>query len=148
MGPHSWDGGLSATSVFWAVEIPDGSAHVDLDSGTASLHVKNICVYDAFTVANSIMGVNRTVNQVKGIINSLEIEWSGITTIETANEPVNKMRGPFVENRAQIAVTATTPRTMVTSLSNGHGFRFVSDPAPTSVNHFALIGHEQNGIFF
>jgi hypothetical protein len=148
LGPHSWDGGLSATSVFWAVEIPDGSAHVDLDSGTAALHVKNVCVYDAFTVANSIMGVNRTVNQVKGIINSLEIEWSGITTIETADEPVNRMRGTFVENTAQIAVTATTPRTMVTSLSNGHGFRFVSDPAPTSVNHFALIGHEQNGIFF
>ena len=148
MGPHSWDGGLSATSVFWAVEIPDGSAHVDLDSGTASLHVRNVCVFDAFTVANSIMGVNRTVNQVMGIINSLDIEWSGVTKSGTANEPVNKMRGTFVENRAEIAVTASTPRTMVTSLSNGHGFRFVSDPASTSVNNFALIGHEQNGIFF
>jgi hypothetical protein len=148
LGPHSWDGGLSATSVFWAVEIPNGSAHTNLDSGNASLHVNNVCVYDAFTVPNSIMGVNRTVNQVKGIINSLEIDWSGITTVETANEPVNRMRGTFVEGTAQIAVTATTPRTMVTALSNGHGFRFVSDPASTSVNHFALIGYEQNGIFY
>jgi hypothetical protein len=149
LGPHSWDGGLSATTVFWAVAIPNGSAHVDLDSGSASLHAKNICVFDAFTVANSIMGVNRTVNPVQGIINSLEIEWSGTGGTPTAaNEPVNQMRGAFVEDTARIEVTATTPRTAMTALSNGHGFRFVSDPASTSVSHFALIGHEQNGIFF
>lgn len=121
---------------------------MDLDEGTASLHVQNVCVYDAFTVSNSIMGVNRPVNQVKGIINSLDIDWSGIITSETANQSTNKMRGTFVENTAKIAVTATTPRTAVTALSNGHGFRFASDPASTSVNHFAVIGHEQNGVFF
>ena len=121
---------------------------MDLDEGSASLHVENACVYDAFTVANSIMGVSRPVNQVKGIINSLDIDWSGIIMTETANQSTNKMRGTFVENTAKIAVTATTPRTAVTALSNGHGFRFVSDPASTSVNHFALIGHEQNGFFF
>lgn len=121
---------------------------MDLDEGTASLHVENLCVYDAFTVANSILGVNRPVNQVKGIINSLRIEWSGIFTRDTANQPLNKMRGNFVENAARIAVTATTPMTAVTALSNGHGFRFVSDPASTSISHFAEIGEEQNGIFF
>jgi hypothetical protein len=140
---------VSATTVFWVVEIPDGSAQVDLDSGSASLHAENICVLDAFTIANSAAGVNRPVNQVKGIINSLEIEWSGTGGTPTAtNEPLNQMRGTFVENTAQVAVTATTPRTAVTSLSNGHGFQFVSDPASTSVNNFALIGFEQNGIFY
>ena len=149
MGFHSWDGGLSATNVFWAIEIPEGSAHVDLDAASASLHVENACVYDAFTVANSVMGVARLVNQVKGIINSLQIDWSGTgMPLMPANEPANKMRGSFVENTAKIAVTATTPRTEVTALSNGDGFRFVSDPASTSVNHFALIGHETNGRFY
>jgi hypothetical protein len=148
LGPHSWDGGLSPTSVFWAVRVPNGAAHVNLNRGTASLHVENVCVFEAFTVANSIMGVNRTVNLVLGIINALDIEWSGITTMETANQPLNQMRGTFVEGTASIAVTATTPRTMVSALSNGHGFRFVSDPASTSVNHFALIGQEQNGVYF
>ena len=148
MGPHSWDGGVSATTVFWAIHIPEGSTHVDLEAGTASLHVENACVYDAFTVPNSVMGVNRTVNQAKGIINSLEMEWSGIIKRDSANEPVNKMRGSFVENTARIAVTATTPMTMVTALSNGHGFRFVSDPASTSVSNFAQIGQERNGIFY
>ena len=139
---------MSPTDVFWVATIPEGSVHVDLDEGSASLRVKNMCVYDAFTVPNSIMGVNRPVNQVKGIIDSLEIEWSGIFSRDTANEPVNKMRGNFVENKARIAVTATTPKSAVTALSNGHGFRFVSDPASTSVSHFAEIGEERNGIYF
>jgi len=121
---------------------------VDLQAGTASLHVENACVYDAFTVPNSILGVNRPVNQVKGIFNSLDMEWSGIIKRDTANEPVNQMRGSFVENTATIAVTATTPITIVTALSNGHGFRFVSDPASTSVSNFAQIGDERNGIFY
>ena len=105
-------------------------------------------MYDAFTVANSVQGVNRPVNQVAGIINSLDIEWSGILSTETANEPINQLRGSFVEGTAKIAATATTPRTMVTALSNGHGFSFVSDPASTSVSNFALVGMEQNGIYF
>ena len=122
---------------------------MDLDAGSASLQVENLCVYDAFTVPNSIMGVNRPVNQVKGIIDKLKIEWSGISRRLSANESVNQMRGNFVENnRATIAVTATTLKTAVTSLSNGHGFRFVSDPASTSVSHFAEIGEEWNGVFF
>jgi len=140
---------LSATDVFWVTPIPEGSVDVDLDAGSASLQVENLCVYDAFTVPNSIMGVNRPVNQVKGIIDKLKIEWSGISRRLSANESVNQMRGNFVENnRATIAVTATTPKTAVTSLSNGHGFRFVSDPASTSVSHFAEIGEEWNGVFF
>jgi hypothetical protein len=135
--------------VFWAAAIPLGSVHVDLDEGHARLHVENLCVYDAFTVPMSIMGVNRPVNQVKGILNKLDIEWSGVSRRLSANQPVNMMRGNFVENnRATIAVTATTPKTAVTALSNGHGFRFVSDPASTSVSHFAEIGQEFNGVFY
>jgi hypothetical protein len=148
LGPHAWDGGLSPTSVFWAVRIPNGGAHVDLDRGTASLHVRNICVFDAFTVPNSIMGVNRPVNLVLGSIDALDIEWSGIQNPQPANQSVNRMRGTFGEGIASIAVKASTPRTMVTTLSNGHGFSFVSDPASTSVNHFALVGQEQNGVYY
>ena len=119
---------------------------MNLDAGTASLHLEDACVYDAFTVPNSVMGVDRPVNQAKGIINSLEMEWSGIIKRDSANEPVNQMRGNFVENTAKIAVTATTPKTAVTTLSNGHGFRFVSEATITS--NFAQIGQEQNGVFF
>jgi hypothetical protein len=110
--------------------------------------VRNLCVYEAFTVPNSLAGVNRPVNLVKGIIESLDIEWSGVISRDTANQPVNRMRGTFVENTATISVTASTPRTEVTPLSNGHGFRFVSHPAATDLSNFAQIGFEQNGIFY
>lgn len=121
---------------------------MDLDDGSASLHLENLCVYDAFTVANSLLGLNRPVNLVKGIINSLRMEWRGALSMDTANQSANKMRGKFVENTATIEVTATTPRTEPTALSNGHGFRFVSDPASTSFSNFAQIGEERNGAFF
>ena len=139
---------MAPTNVVWVARVPEGSAHVDLDDGTASLHVENLCVYDAFTVANSLMGLTRPVNLVKGIINSLHMEWTGVLSRDTANESANKMRGRFVENTATIEVIATTPRTEVTTLSNGHGFRFVSDPASTSISNFAQIGEERNGVFF
>jgi hypothetical protein len=161
---HSWDGGLSPTSVVWAVRIPNGSGKVNLDQGTASLHVQNVCVFDAFTVPNSLAGVNRTIPLVLGTIDLLRIEWSGLTTVENANQSANQMRGTFVEcatagpgcGGATIEVVATTPRSPVTllpngtTLSSGHGFRFVSDPPKPAdtVNHFALIGQEQNGVFY
>ena len=103
---------------------------------------------DAFIIPNSLQGVNRAVNQARGIINSLQIDWNGMIKVDSANQPANKMRGTFVENTATISVTATTPKTAVTALSNGHGFQFVSDPPSTSVSNFAQIGHEQNGVFF
>jgi hypothetical protein len=134
--------------VVWALRIPNGSAHANVDRGTASLHVRELCVFDAFTVPNSLAGVNRAVNLVLATFNSLEMEWTATGAPQTVNEPVNHMRGTFVEATATIEVTATTPGTLETTLSNGHGFRFVSDPAATTISHFALIGREQNGVYY
>ena len=143
MGPHSYDAGISPTGFFWATQVPDRSVRVDLNAGTASLHAENICVFDAFTVANSLTASRPMGNLVKGIINSLRLEWSGVTRRVTGfADSTDKFRGDFVENSARIEVTATTP------LSTGHGFRFVSDHAATSVSHFAQIGEEHNGTFF
>ena len=159
MGAHSSDEGLSPTTVFWAVRVPNGAAHVDLNRGTASLHVERACVFDAFTVGNSIARVNRSTERIltthTGKLFMPDAGNPGMGPPPTPpdrveyeiNEPVNRMRGTFGEGTATIEVTATTPRTMVTGLSNDHGFRFVSDPASTSVNHFALIGRERNGVW-
>lgn len=105
-------------------------------------------MFDAFTVPNSIAGVNRAVNLVLATFNSLEMEWTATGAPQTVNEPVNQMRGTFIEATATIEVTATTPRTLETTLSNGHGFRFTSDPAATTISDFALIGEEQNGVYY
>jgi len=151
---HSWDAGVSPTSVAWVARVPEGSAHIDLDDGTASLHLRNVCVFDAFTVANSLNTARPLGNLVKGIVNSLDIRWSGINrVVSNFSDSANCFRGNFVENTATIAVTATTPPNIVTGLpgcatNKLDGFRFVSGPASGNVSDFAQIGHEHNGIFF
>ena len=129
--------------VFWTTPLPPGTAKVDLAAGTASLKAKNICsVFDAFTVANSV-SPGRSLGFVSGIINSLDIEWSGVTkSFPPIHDCANHFMGNFFQiGSVTIAVTATTP------VSTGHGFRFVSDPASTIVN-YAQIGQESNGVFF
>ncbi len=52
-------------------------------------------------------------------------------------DQVNHFRGRFIEDTATVKFTVEEP-----------GFRFVSDPANTSVNEFSEIGRERNGSFF
>ncbi len=129
--------------VFWTTPLPPGSAKVDLVGGTASLKANNICsVFDAFTVPNSV-SLGRPLGFASGIINSVDIEWSGVTkSFLGIHDSTNQFMGDFFQiGNVTIAVTATTPK------STGHGFRFVSDPATTTVN-YAEIGSESNGSFF
>jgi hypothetical protein len=123
--------------------VPEDSGEVDLDDGTAEFHAEDICaVFDAFTVANSVSS-DRPLGYASGRIDSVEIEWSGITkSFIGVHDTVNHFAGDFFQiGSVTIEVTATTPK------STGHGFRFISNPATTKVN-FALIGRERNGVFF
>ena len=142
MGLHSYDPGISPTLVVWATPIPAGSARVDVEDGTAELHVRNICsVFDVFTVPNSLDPTRPLGNIVSAVIDSLDMEWSGVTrSIIGFSDPVNQFSGDFFETSATIKVTVTTRK------STGHGFRFVSS-ATTTVG-FAQIGRETNGVFF
>jgi hypothetical protein len=126
----------------WLSPIPKGGARVDLDGGTAELHVRNICsVFDAFAVSNSLDPTHPLGNIVSAVIESLDMQWSGVTrSIIGFSDPVNQFSGDFFETSASINVTATTKK------STGHGFRFVSS-ATTKVN-FAQIGRETNGAYF
>ena len=139
---HSYDAAVSPTLVMWVTPIPEGGAKSDLDAGTAELHVRNVCsVFDAFSVANSLTPTHPLGNIVSAVIDSLDMQWSGVTrSIIGFGDPVNQFSGDFFETSATIAVTATTKK------STGHGFRFVSS-ATTKVN-FAQIGRETNGAFF
>lgn len=126
----------------WSSRIPKGGASVDLDGGTAELHVRNICsVFDAFAVSNSLNPTHPLGNIVSAVIDSVDMHWSGVTRgIPGFSDPANRFSGDFFETSATISVTATTKK------STGQGFRFVSS-ATTKVN-FAQIGRETNGVFF
>lgn len=142
MGPHSYDPGISQTLVVWVTPIPDGSVQVDLSQAEASLHARNICILDAFTVENSLTVSRPLGNPVAATIESLDMRWTGIHRRVSFSDSTDKFAGDFVEDSATIKVVVTTLP------STGHGFRFVSDPARTTITNFAQIGSEHNGVFF
>jgi len=150
LGPHSYDPGVSENDVMWTTEIPDSSVDFDFTEEEASLHLKNVLIFDAFTVPNSL-NTFHPMGKVHAIINSLRMEWRGTTNRRSHEDCVDAFRGEFLENRATIEVVVTTPPTAARACNptkGMHGFRFVSDPAHTSVSHFAQIGRERNGVFF
>jgi hypothetical protein len=104
--------------------------------------VRNVCsVLDTFTVENSLTPTRPLGNPVSALIESLDIEWSGVTrSVLGFSDPVNQFAGDFFETSASIRLAVRT------LASTGHGFRFVSS-ATTTVN-FAQFGRERNGSFF
>src|SRR5262249_50179414 len=109
-----------------------------------------VLVFDAFTVPNSL-NTFHPLGKVSAVINSLRIEWRGTTVRRTHTDCPDAFRGEFFENVATIEVVATTPEGAARACPQTaprHGFRFESDPARTSVSHFAQIGRERNGVFF
>ncbi|PYQ33222.1 MAG: hypothetical protein DMF57_10215 [Acidobacteria bacterium] len=133
----------------WSTPIPNGSAKVNLKKGTASLSVKDALVFDAFTVPNSL-DTAHPLGKVNAIIDSLRMEWTTAFT-KSWTDCADGFQGDFFEGKATIEVTATTPTVPATTCPPNpgrNGFRFVSNPATTSISHFAQIGSERNGVFF
>jgi hypothetical protein len=152
LGPHSWDPGITPSLVFWTTPVTRGSVKVDLDEERASLQAKNIRVFDSFTLIPNAIDPNHPAGHVNSIINSLRMEWRNTTRATTFdNCDPNAFRGNYFEDSATIQVIATTPpRPAATCPATParHGFRFVSNPANTSVSRFAQIGREHNGVFY
>ncbi len=113
--------------------------------------MKNILVFDAFTVPNALDEAHPG-GRVNSIINSLRIRWRDTTReVSFSNCDPNGFSGDYLENSATIEVIATTPRTAARTCPPAparDGFRFVSDPGDTTISHFSLIGRERSGVFF
>lgn len=144
MGPHAYIPGTSPTGVFWTTPVPEHSIKVSLEEGTASLHLRNVPVFDYFTVPNSLDPVHLQ-GVAAATLHTLQVEWSGVTQHHEYNDPASTFAGVFLETAARISVVATTSAVPAHDI---HGFRFVSDPLETSSSSFAEIGQEQNGAFF
>jgi hypothetical protein len=111
--------------------------------------VKDVLVFDTFTVPNSLDAHHPMGPKVNAIINSLRIDWSGTIMRRSHTDCVDAFRGEFFEDSATIEVTATTlpiPAGECPPRKAMPGFRFVS--TKTTLVHFAQIGRERNGVFF
>jgi hypothetical protein len=141
LGPHSYDPGFSITGVLWIVPIPLDSIQVDPGAGTASMEISNITLSDTFTIDNSFSMMDPFAT---GVIDSLRVEWAGVTRRVRFSDPVNTFQGLFLQGAARGEVQLRT----LPGGAGGTGFTFSSGPLSSSSSSYAEVAQEQNGVFF
>jgi len=131
---HSYDFGIHPypDGLFWIARIPHDNVQVNLDRARARLRLDDAEVLDWTTIANSVANGHSVPARI-----SLDIRWSGVKRRVEVADAEDGFAGVFLEDTATIEFTAEQ-----------EGFAFVSDPAETSITHFAEIGEERNGVFF
>jgi hypothetical protein len=107
-----------------------------MGAGKASMKAKNLALSDFFTIPNALFRF-QTPASVPAVC-SFDIQWSGpVTDRSHVDDPDVGFAGEFLLNQA----------TMTWSAVRDDGFRFVSDPSPTT-SAFAQLGQMRNGVFF
>jgi hypothetical protein len=124
-GIHPYPGGL-----FWTEPIlPVG--HAELGRGSARMTATDLPVTDFGSIPNALFHFAPS-HEAKC---SFDIQWNGPVT-GTSDVSTKGSTGELVMTNA----------TMTWSGSNSTGFKFVSNPSPTT-NAFAQLGHVTNGVF-
>ena len=116
---------------------------IHLGEGMASLRLRDVPVMDAHDLYNNLtnghgfppLGIP-PVAPVPAMV-SLDIEWSGIIDSAKVVNVMQSFRGQFVKTGATIDWSAESAN-----------FAFQSESPNPARNLYALIGHEQNGVFF
>ena len=123
---------------------------VDFDDAHARLRVANLPVFDDHDLANSLtdgLGLNGDphypyppippIAPVRATV-SFEIEWMNrLATDDMVRNPAQRFGGSFIETDCTIRWSA-----------HEQGFRFESEAPNPARKLFAVIGREQNGVFF
>jgi len=122
------------SGLFWTNRVPNSGVHAEEDEGEAgvSWHVKNLALFDYFSVSNALAdgdSVDATA--------SFRLRWAGDGTPLTIDDGKNF----HFEGRQTTATAAWS--------AHESGFSFQSDPSPsTQHTNFALVGEERNGVFY
>lgn len=106
---------------------------VDLSNATATYQVNDLPIGDHTNFAN---GVVQVVPPTAATC-SFTMTWRGALKSYQNNNPAETFKGDFIQTNGTLQWSASQ-----------EGFQFVSDPAATSDNDIAIIGMEQNGIYF
>ena len=120
--------------MFWTNRVPNSGVNAgedDFEDG-ARWHVKDLAIFDYFSVGNALQDGNSIDATV-----SFNLSWAGEGTGLTIDDG---SRFHF-EGRKTTATAAWS--------AHEKGFRFHSDPsASTQHTTFALVGEERNGVFY
>jgi hypothetical protein len=118
---------------------------IHFGAGVASLRMRDVPVMDAHDLYNNLTNgqgfppLNIPPFAPVPATVSFDIEWSGITDREKVVNVMQSFRGQFVKTGATIDWSAETPDL---------DFAFQSESPNPDRNLYAVIGHEQNGVFF
>jgi hypothetical protein len=118
--------------LFWTIPISEDSVEIDLESGTAEYALNLLQTLDFHDLANDL---EHGASQPATI--SFHVRWSGKKRTFTLADAATRFRGEFIDTSA----------TMEWSAAEAHR-SFVSDEAETSSSVSAVLGREQNGVFF
>ena len=129
---HDFNPGIAPSGLFWTTPIDPDSVRVEVEDGSASLHLAQQDVEDYGNVVNALKdgpSVPATV--------SLDASWGNAADSDlqvSVRNGKQGFRGEYVRDTA----------TLVWSASEA-GFAFQSDPLASG---FAEVGEERNGVFF
>jgi hypothetical protein len=114
--------------------VPLDNVRVDLNTGRATLQVRNLHMKDYFTLENATIGGGASPRPV---VVSYRVEWTATGPATDFDNPEQQYRSTLHSAAAQMEWSARTP-----------DFDFVSAPLATSTTDAALLGRERNGAFY
>jgi len=128
---HSFHQPIAPNGLYWTSAIPAQGLYVNHDGSFAALEIRDYPVID-----EPMFPKPGPVFQARV---SLRATWHAVGPVLAHTDPMGKYRVRFRTAKARIEFTATVP-----SLN----FTFTSAPIATSESVFAMMGHDQNGVFF
>jgi hypothetical protein len=134
---HDFNPHIAPNGVFWTIFVPPDSVDVHFGAGQASFQLTTT-VFDDHDLKSSLTG-NFPPGFPQNAEVTFDVEWGGvIDTAHVRNDALN-FEGDFVQTGSTIQWWAVEPST---------GFQFTSEPPNPARLVNAVIGHEQNGVFF
>ena len=130
---HDYNPGIEPDGRFWTKALPASTVEVHPGSGDARFHVGDLDIEDYHDVINAL----KDGPSLEAVV-SFDLRWTGGGGHVKVRDKTNDFAGRYVEGKATIEWSALT--------ENGQFFK--SDPANTSITHFAEVGKERNGVFF
>jgi hypothetical protein len=116
--------------------VSDTAVDVNPGAGRASLVVKDLAMFDFFSIPNALFRFLSPASVPATV--SFDLEWTGpVTQRRSISDPVAGFEGEFFATSAVMGWSAHTST-----------FSFTSDSASSSHSVAALLGNERNGRFF
>jgi len=129
---HDINPGIAPNGLFWTVPMPEQALTLSPDGLSAAVRLRDFPVLD-----QPKFGVSTVPTYAARL--DLDMSWQAHGSAMGVTNPAHTYRLRFHLATARIAMRITVPQT---------GFTFISDPAETSQTIFAMLGHDQNGLFF